>query len=82
MHTSRRVMKQASSILEVYSAQADLQQSVSVLSKFALKLVDAVARTAKMLEGAPSLGPCCDPCVSCCSSISGATATGSRLAGV
>ncbi|KAH8073186.1 C2 domain-containing protein [Aureococcus anophagefferens] len=81
MHTSRRVMKQAASVVDVYDSQADLAKSVGILSKFALKLVDSIARTAALLKNAPSLG-CCDSCVACCSSMSGATATGSRLAGV
>jgi len=63
MHTSRRVMKQASSIYDVYKAQPDLAKSVALLSAFALRLVDAIARTAKMLKDADLACCCsCGPC--------------------
>ena len=62
MHTSRRVMKQASSIYDVYKAQPDLAKSVTLLSSFALHLVDAIARTAKMLKDADVTCCCTNIC--------------------
>lgn len=61
LHTCRRVMKQASSVWEVYKLQGKLGKAVKQMSTFALKLVDAVARTAELLKHA-DMGGCCPCC--------------------
>ena len=66
LQTSRRTLKQSMSIYDVYKLQPELKKAVKVLSEFALKLVDAIARTAELLKNQPTCCACCMPAGGCC----------------
>ena len=49
-----------------YKLQPELKKAVKVLSEFALKLVDAIARTAELLKNQPKCCAMCMPAGGCC----------------
>ena len=51
-----------------YKLQPELEKSVKILSGFALRMVDAIARTAELLKNNPECCTYCVPSGGCCGS--------------